>query len=399
MKIRSILSILLMAALLICTVACDSDNTVNSTVPPATDAPPAFLTICEGKQSNYKIVTNEENGGATAAAMKILMAIDTTFGVSLKKVADRTDASDYELIIGSTNRFTPSPALSEKEYIICVKDNSLVITAGSDRALAFAADLFINEYAKKDANGNLTIPSDLSIREMADIPDEKTVNLKIGSYNIKNGALVDHNFAILAKDILDNDLDIVGFQEVDQNSQRNKHQDTMEILSEETGYYYYYAPAMKYSTGYYGNGLLSKYPIVSCETINITVFDPAEEPRCLLHAKIDIGGAIVDFFVTHLNSSTAEKQLKEISTYTSKCDMFILAGDYNYSNFDFFKTTFKNTNLAHSSLETTGAGHKFDNFVLSKTIKCENTRVLDTKNSDHYLLISDVTIKFEVAGT
>ena len=395
MKFKSILAFILAVMLLLCAVSCDEGNketpAVTTTQPDNTP-----ITVCEGKNSAYQIVTGEDNGGATTAAMKILMAVDTAFGVTLKRVTDKTAASDYEIIIGITNRYTPSPALAEKEYIICTKGKSVVITAGCDRALAVAAERFVNEYIKKDANGNLTIPATLSIREMADIPDEKVVKLKIGSYNIKNGALVDHDFEILANDILDNDLDIVGFQEVDQNSERNKFQDTMDLLGEETGYHYYFAPAIPYSTGYYGNGLLSKYPIVSCETINITVFDPNEEARCLLHAKIDVGGTILDFFVTHLNSSTAEKALKEINEHTSESEMFVLAGDYNYSNFDFFKKTFKNAQLAHTTLHTTGGGHQFDNFVLSKSIKCENTKVVDTQHSDHYLLISDITIKFEV---
>lgn len=395
MKFKSILAIILAAVLLLCAVSCDEGNkeppAVTTTQPDNTP-----ITVCEGKNSAYQIVTGEDNGGATTAAMKILMAVDTAFGVTLKRVTDKNAASDHEIIIGATNRYTPSPALAEKEYIICTKGKSVIITAGCDRALAVAAERFVNEYIKKDANGNLTIPADLSMREMADIPDEKTVKLKIGSYNIKNGDIVDHDFDILAKDILDNDLDIVGFQEVDQNSERNKFQDTMDLLGAETGYYFYYAPAMRYSTGYYGNGLLSKYPIVSCETINITVFDPNEEPRCLLHAKIDVGGTILDFFVTHLNSSTAEKALKEISEYTEESERFVLAGDYNYSNFDFFTKTFKNSQLAHTTLHTTGGGHQFDNFVMSRSIKCENTKVVDTKHSDHYLLISDITIKFEV---
>ena len=142
--------------------------------------------------------------------------------------------------------------------------------------------------------------------------------------------------------------------------------------------------------------LRKRNTLVSCETIKIPVFASKEEERCLLHAKIDVGGTILDFFVTHLNSDTAEKQLKEINKYTSVCDTFVLAGDYNYSNFNFFNTTFKNAQLAHTTLHTTGGGHQFDNFVISRSIKCENTRVVDTKHSDHYLLISDITIKFEV---
>ena len=152
MKFKSILAFILAVMLLLCAVSCDEGNketpAVTTTQPDNTP-----ITVCEGKNSAYQIVTGEDNGGATTAAMKILMAVDTAFGVTLKRVTDKTAASDYEIIIGITNRYTPSPALAEKEYIICTKGKSVVITAGCDRALAVAAERFVNEYIKKDANG------------------------------------------------------------------------------------------------------------------------------------------------------------------------------------------------------------------------------------------------------
>lgn len=219
------------------------------------------------------------------------------------------------------------------------------------------------------------------------------MNIKIASYNIKNGELMGYDFGILAQDILDHGLEIIGFQEVELNTTRNKNQDTMAIIAEKTGYFYHYAPAMPYRGGKFGNGLLSKYPIISCEDIKLPMSDdPTDQQRVAIHAKIDVNGTVIDFFTTHLTQCVADKQLEKISEYTKNCDRFILSGDYNYSNFDLFYDIFKGAHLAHTSLVTTIDGYKFDNFVMSPNVTCKSCNVIDTKHSDHYVLVSEITI-------
>ena len=66
-----------------------------------------------------------------------------------------------------------------------------------------------------------------------------SVSLRVGTFNIQNGGGVGHDFSVLAQDILDQGLDIVGLQEVDQFTSRNGGKDTMKELSEATGYKYY----------------------------------------------------------------------------------------------------------------------------------------------------------------
>ena len=60
----------------------------------------------------------------------------------------------------------------------------------------------------------------------------RTVSVRIGTYKIANGRVVDHDMKKIAEDIIEADLDIVGIQEVDRFASRSKYIDTLKLLSE-----------------------------------------------------------------------------------------------------------------------------------------------------------------------
>lgn len=229
-------------------------------------------------------------------------------------------------------------------------------------------------------------------------PKEKTVKIKIASYNIKNGAMVNHDFDVIAEDIINNDIDIIALQEVDQNTNRNGNQDTMGHLADATDYYYCYAASLEdYEDGQYGNGILSKYPIVSYETIKLPKKNPnnsKEEQRTALHAVIDIGGDLLHYFSTHFQGNAAELQFAAINEITKDCELFVVAGDYNRQDFEIY-AAIQNSYLSHTGTVTTIDGYKFDNFIISNNIKSENFKVTNTKNSDHYLITTEISVTFK----
>ena len=75
--------------------------------------------------------------------------------------------------------------------------------------------------------------------EMTTTKELKKINLKIGTYNIANGREIGHDMTLIAQDILKNEIDVVGFQEVDRYASRSKFIDTIKLLSEYTGFEYY----------------------------------------------------------------------------------------------------------------------------------------------------------------
>jgi endonuclease/exonuclease/phosphatase family metal-dependent hydrolase len=243
----------------------------------------------------------------------------------------------------------------------------------------------------------------------------KTVTLRIGSFNIKNGTDVQHNMKKLADEIVALDLDIVGLQEVDRFAKRSQYLDTMERLSELTGYeYYYYSkainitgdPAAYGQEGEYGTGILSKYPIVFEETTEISSAN--YEQRVLGSAVIEIDEGIhINFFNTHLTYDTLEireQQMQEINAIMGNSTYCILTGDFNVESIEEFE---KFNNLTGASnkenpLESywywkqdpwpTGC---IDNVLYSKEFTLKDCGVSKKKLSDHYLLWAELEITLD----
>lgn len=243
-------------------------------------------------------------------------------------------------------------------------------------------------------------------------PEEpEAMTLRIGSFNIKNGTDVGHNMKMLADEILRLDLDIVGLQEVDRLADRSQYLDTMETLSELTGYeYYYYSKAIniagdpgKYGQqGEYGTGILSKYPIVFEETTKLT--SGSYEQRVLGNVIIEYEGVQINFFNTHLTYNTLEmreKQMEEINAIMGDSEYCILTGDFNIESIEEFKNF---TNLTGASNEDnplesypgwktepwpTGS---LDNVLYSKEFTLKDCGVSKKKLSDHYLLWAELEI-------
>ena len=107
----------------------------------------------------------------------------------------------------------------------------------------------------------------------------------------------------------------------------------VEKLAELTGMHFYFAPALQVGNdGPYGNGLLSRLPILKAETIPIPDpephgYDGYYETRCVLKAELEGG---INVLVSHfgLNPDEAENAVKTVinSLPAEKC---ILMGDFN----------------------------------------------------------------------
>jgi endonuclease/exonuclease/phosphatase family metal-dependent hydrolase len=221
--------------------------------------------------------------------------------------------------------------------------------------------------------------------------------LNIGSYNIANGRNVGHAFTLIANDIRRNELDIVGLQEVDQFTNRAGGQDTMKSLSKSSKLEYYaYFKAMDFDGGEYGLGILSRYPIISTETIRL---DSGEhEPRILAKAVIDVNGTQISFFVTHLsyedmtlNAAQTETVIGELNKASGN---FILTGDFNTSDF----TAYENAGFGavnNSSYRVPTFDNSYiDNIIYSKEFyELSTPSILANGHSDHNMLYATATLK------
>ena len=142
------------------------------------------------------------------------------------------------------------------------------------------------------------------------------------------------DFDIMAKAITELSADVVGLNEMRDAGSDPEYTAQVEKLSELTGMkYYYFAKAIDVKgKGPYGNGILSKLPILKAEVIpipdpEIRIEGKYYESRCILRAELE-GGITV--LVTHfgLNPDEQENAVKTVSASLAdnKC---ILMGDFN----------------------------------------------------------------------
>ncbi len=236
-----------------------------------------------------------------------------------------------------------------------------------------------------------------TISQESEISTVTTKKLKIGSYNIANGREINWDFKLIADDIIENGLDIVGIQEVDQFCNRSKKSDTMARLQEYTGMQYYaFFRCINYDGGEYGTAILSKYPILETKEIELNDGSSVER-RLLTYAKIDVEGTEINFFNTHLtiaSDSIRADEFKIVSDNVKNVENCILVGDFNvdgYEEFEILKPL-SYINTPETAYITHPEGdRKIDNICFSSefTLVEGGHGIFQKNHSDHVLLYAE----------
>jgi len=143
---RIFIALIAVIALMLCFVSCQKND-----VPPVTNTPPASdtepeLVIDAETLAKYTIVrrdeaTKEEKNAATTLATDM----EAAFGVKLTVVSDFETATEYEILVGETNRDESAASydgLKYNDYRISAKGSKIVIAAGCDESLVQAVEYF-----------------------------------------------------------------------------------------------------------------------------------------------------------------------------------------------------------------------------------------------------------------
>ena len=142
------------------------------------------------------------------------------------------------------------------------------------------------------------------------------------------------DFDAYAEKILSFDADVIGLNEVRDAGAQEDYQAQAKILAEKTGYQYYFAKATEIGAGNpYGNAVLTRLPVKSCETIPVPDpvprgYDGYYETRCVL--KMTLAQPDVTFFITHfgLNPDEHEAAVKTVLDNLGDGNA-VLMGDLN----------------------------------------------------------------------
>lgn len=155
-------------------------------------------------------------------------------------------------------------------------------------------------------------------------------------YGARPNGVPDTDLKAIAKTIIDSKADLVALNEVDAFTTRNgKDRHLARDLASLTGMNWYFAKAMDFYGGEYGDAILSKFPILESKRYSLSVADGVGgELRSVAMIKVKKDDKEFYFTATHLDHLQIEdnrilqaNQLKQIVTDLNK--PLILAGDFN----------------------------------------------------------------------
>ncbi|WP_106829925.1 endonuclease/exonuclease/phosphatase family protein [Parabacteroides pacaensis] len=160
--------------------------------------------------------------------------------------------------------------------------------------------------------------------------------LKVMTYNLRFGELA--SLKELGEFIKSENPDVVFLQEVDVRTQRKRapRQNGKNFISE-LGYYTemmsLFGKSINYEGGYYGLGILSKYPFSSSRRMDLPMVEAGREQRSLLTATVVLdNGEEITVASTHLDLKPEIRlvQAEAINEMLRKSSQpVLLGGDFN----------------------------------------------------------------------
>lgn len=161
--------------------------------------------------------------------------------------------------------------------------------------------------------------------------------LKIITFNIAHGKGMDGKIDIerQAKAIEQYRPDIVFLQETDMYTKRAGERNQIREFSKLIGLYYCSMESnITLEEGYYGDGIISRFPISFSTNYLMPLTDINHEQRGILCNRISFGTTKINLFSVHLSTYVDERILaaKEINRIINKIDrseLVIMGGDFN----------------------------------------------------------------------
>lgn len=242
---------------------------------------------------------------------------------------------------------------------------------------------------------------------------ENPRSLSIVTYNIHGGIGADgiRDYQRIGEHLTDLGVDIALLQEVDARQDINAPHEDPQALCAHPQQVLVACPAVTTEAGWYGNALLSRYPILESRSVDVS--QPGVEPRNIQIATMDLGQLKVCVINTHKGLKKAERLAQfarlhnEVEALTMQADLVILGGDFN--EWQFLTRAFRDLNQTLIPVKTSASFpsrwplFKLDRLWVSKSPCIEpaatlKARVLKNRktrlHSDHCPILLTLDLQF-----
>lgn len=199
-------------------------------------------------------------------------------------------------------------------------------------------------------------------------------------------------------------LEVVGLQEVDRNTSRNNY-DMLEAFTKNNYIDSYYAKAMDYSGGEYGIGTVSRYSLSNTSLTNVDTTG-AKEPRVFQRMEITKGTKTIAFYNLHFSPDSKAIRAKQFAELkeaikNDSLEYKIIVGDFNADqSYDEFYTFLDEVDMINgyegtwydtfNETDTTMKVNSVDNILFTRNMSIKNRHMIETKLSDHNLLLAEL---------
>ncbi len=161
--------------------------------------------------------------------------------------------------------------------------------------------------------------------------------LKIVTFNAAHGKGDDGKVSVIrqANFLKEYHPDIVFLQEVDMYTRRSDKINQIRLFSEKIGLAYSSMESnIVLEGGYYGDGIISRFPIAFSSNYLMPKTDPEHEQRGILCNKISFGTTKINLFSLHLSTYEDERilaiqKLVELLEKIDPNELVIIGGDFN----------------------------------------------------------------------
>ncbi len=207
-----IVAILMSVCLLASCIGGNSDTDSGTTS--GSESAPSGIVLVGGGKSNYSIIHSSDADSSVSDAAKNLQNVfKKYFGADIEVKSDINPESEYEILIGDTNRQTSESTVSKyMDYEISTFGKKVVINGASDIAITKAVDYFIIDVIKafdgNDTSREVKLDEKFSYIHNEKYPLEK---ISIGNSDISEYTVIISRVADdAARELADDFCDVIG---------------------------------------------------------------------------------------------------------------------------------------------------------------------------------------------